>query len=224
MTLKKQLLAGFLAGAVLITGGIISVNASPRDDVEIQQRAHQSQMNPDFSKENVAKRLSERFGVSESEVLAAFENKVHPRDIDHAALLSKLTGKSFSEILSMHSTWRDVEKKLGVTEDQMREIQMQVYIESIAEDSYTNAETVKSLIDDGYNPHDIMIAGYIANQSGNSIRYVLSRRKINNHWSDVAKEFGVNAPARNRDFPPEFADDLDDDDDDDIYELHEVED
>ena len=214
MTLKKQLLAGFLAGAVLITGGIISVNAAPRDDGEIQQRVHQARVNPEFSQEKVAKRLSERFGVSESEVLAAFENRVHPRDIDHAAMLSKLSGKSFSEVLSMRATWRDVEEKLGVTKDQIRDMQMDLYVESLAEDSYSDVTTVKALIKDGYNPHDIMIAGYIANQSGNSIRYVLSRRQINNHWSDVAKEFNVTAPDEN----------ADDTDDEKIYEFQEVED
>ena len=44
---------------------------------------------------------------------------------------------------------------------------------------------------DGYNPHDIVIAGKIAKDSNKNVKNVLAKKKINNKWSDVAKEFAV---------------------------------
>ena len=220
MTLKKQLLAGFITGAVLITGGLMSVHAAPKSDAnqstvqtEKSRGFHQGKfgrMNREFNREEVAKNIAARYGISESEIQAAFENNVHPHDIDRAALLAKISGKSFSEVLSMKSDWRDVESKLGITQDQIRDAEMQMFIADLATDTGASEKTIKSLLDEGYDPHDIEIAGYLAKESNKDIKKVLSMRKINNHWSDVAKELGVKTPER----PDHFDDDDDSDDQD----------
>lgn len=206
MTLKKQLLAGFITGAVLITGGLLSVHAAPKADADQSQKSQQIQsqqkdhrggkINREFSRENVAKKIAARYGVSEAEIQSAFDNHVHPHDIDRAALLAKISGKSFSEVLAMKSDWRDVEKKLGITGDQVRDAEMQLFITDLAEDTGASEKTIKSLLDEGYDPHDIEIAGYLAKESKKDIKKVLGMRKINNHWSDVADELGVKAPER----------------------------
>ena len=211
MTLKKQLLAGFITGAVLITGGLISVHAAPQNDGDQSNRIpRHSRMNKDFNRDEVAKKIAARYGVNEAEIQIAFDNHVHPHDIDRAALLAKISGKSFSEVLAMKSDWRDVESKLGITYDQIRDAEMQMFVADLAEDTGVSEKTIKSLLDEGYDPHDIEIAGYLAKESKKDIKKVLGMRKINNHWSDVADELGVKAPER-----PERPDDDDDSDDQD---------
>ena len=110
----------------------------------------------------------------------------------------------------MKSDWRDVESKLGITYEQIRDAEMQMFVADLAEDTGASEKTIKSLLDEGYDPHDIEIAGYLAKESKKDIKKVLGMRKINNHWSDVADELGVKAPER-----PERPDDDDDSTDQD---------
>ena len=48
-----------------------------------------------------------------------------------------------------------------------------------------------ALLQDGYRSFDIFEAAEIANASGMDIQSVLDRKKINNHWTDVARGGGV---------------------------------
>ena len=185
MSIKKKILAGLLSGALLFAGGqaFAAPPEMPDDNTWQEQEAA-----------NIggwAKYLSGRYGVDSAQVETALNNGVHIEDVKQAAVLAKLSGKSFSDVLAMKVDWFQVADKLGVTREQIGEFYEQERIEYFAKMADTDAKTFSSLLKDGYNPHDIMIAGRIAKESKKNIKSVLEKRKINNTWEDVAKSFGV---------------------------------
>lgn len=186
MNMKKKLLAGLLSGALLLTGSQALANPPemPDDDKAWQEEeaAHVG---------GWAKYISKKYSVDSAQVEAALNNGVHISDVKFAAVLSKLSGKSFSEVLAMKFDWFQVAEKLGVTHEQVKEFFENERDEHFAKLAGIDTKTFKSLIKDGYNPHDIMIAGKIAQESNKNIKNVLDKRKINNTWEDVAKSFGV---------------------------------
>ena len=185
MSIKKEILAGLLSGALLLAGG--QAFAAPPEMPDDQTWQEQEAANIG----GWAKYLSDRYGVDSAQVETALNNGVHIEDVKHAAVLAKLSGKSFSDVLAMKVDWAQVADKLGVTHKQIGEFYEQERMEYFAKMADTDAKTFKSLLKDGYDPHDIMIAGRIAKESGKNIKNILDKRKINNTWGDVAKSFGV---------------------------------
>lgn len=61
----------------------------------------------------------------------------------------------------------------------------------IAERGNVEEATALQLLQGGYHGRDIDHAGIIAKAAGKDIRDVLSMKKINNRWSDVAAALGV---------------------------------
>ena len=190
----KQLIVGITVGACLMSGGIGAYAASA--DTE-NPKAQKQQARPNFkqmpqvSKEELAAKIAKDFNVKDSEVLKALNNNTDMRDIGHAAMLAKISGKSFSNILAMKSDWRDVEKKLGITREDIRKEQLRTTALRVAENGNIDSASAEKLLNDGYSPMDIEVAARIANAAGKDIDTVLAARKINNQWRDVAKDFGV---------------------------------
>ena len=184
MSIKKKILAGLLGGALLLTGSQALANPSemPEQNWQEEEITHV---------DNWTKYFSEKYGVDSAQVEAALNEGVHIKDIRHAAILAKLSGKSFSDVLSMKVDWFQVADKLGVTREQVQEFFQQERDEHFAAEAKTDVKTFKALLKDGYDPHDIMIGGRIANAANKNIKSVLEKRRINNTWDDVAKSFGV---------------------------------
>ena len=175
-SLKKKMIAGMLAGAILTAGGVglLSMQSGAAHSYAATQV-----MGPrgggQMDTADMAKRIAEEFCVSESQVQTAIEDKKDFRDIGQAAMLAKLSGKSFADVMAMKTgdaDWRDIGAKLGVDPD-----------------------TVVALLKDGYHPQDIDMAGRLAKAADKDVRKVLSYKKINNTWSDVAKQLGVDESA-----------------------------
>lgn len=186
MSIKKKILAGLLSGALLFTGTQALANPPeppPQEDWQEHEAANV---------DNWAKNISEKYGVDAAQVETAFKDGVHIEDIKSAAVLAKLSGKSFSEVLAMKVDWAQVAEKLGVTREQLKAFHEQERDEHFAKRAGIDVKTWQSLIKDGYDPRDIMIAGKIAQVSNKNIKSVLDKRKINNTWEDVAKSLGVN--------------------------------
>ncbi len=184
MSIKKKILAGLLSGALLLTGAQVLANPpEPPQEYDQEQVA--------ANVDNWAKNISEKYGVDAAQVKSAFKDGVYVEDIKNAAILSKLSGKSFSEVLTMKVDWFQVAEKLGVTREQLKAFHEQERDEHFAKRAGIDVKTWQSLIKDGYDPRDIMIAGKIAQASNKNIKSVLDKRKINNTWEDVAKSFGV---------------------------------
>ena len=193
--MNRKLIAGILSGALIFTGGLAfnSAQAKPVQG-EQQEIDNQQRDRSDFFEERMndhAKRMAERYGISQAEIEEALKNHVHFEDIQVAAALSKISGKPFSEVLAMKTDWHQVAERLGVTTEQFDQYMENEMIEELAQNSKLDKKTVENLMHDNYAPHDITIAGLIANASGKNVKSVLSKRKVNNSWDDVAKEFNV---------------------------------
>lgn len=183
---RKKLFAGLLSGALLLTGS--QTLAAPPEMPEDNQywQAEEAEHIGSW-----AKFISERYGVDSAQVETALNNGVHVEDVRQAAVLAKLSGKNFSDVLAMKVDWSQVADKLGITREQIHEFFQREYEEDFARHAGIEVKTLQSLIKDGYDIRDIDIAAKIAKASGKDVKSVLSKRKINNTWGDVAKSFGV---------------------------------
>lgn len=196
-SLKKKILAGLLSGAIIFTGGLAVNSVQAAENSTNQQQEfgrHQRGERPKMTDEQRSQRIkefAEHYGVNQAEVEAALKKHTDFRDLQQAAILAKLSGKSFSEVLSMKTDWRQVAEKLGVSREQVENFMKAEMLEGLAKNSKLDTKTVESLLKEKYNPRDITIAGRIADASGKNIKSVIAKKKINNNWEDVAKEFNV---------------------------------
>ena len=198
---RKKILTGLLSGALLLTSAqaLAAPPELPEDDNDWQaeEAAHIG---------GWAKFFAQRYGVDSAQVETALNNGVHIEDIRHAAVLAKLSGKNFSDVLAMKVDWPQVADKLGITREQMRDLFKQEREEGFAKHAGVDVKTLRSLLKDGYDPRDIAVAAKIAKASGKDVKSVLGKRKINNTWEDVAKSFGVDMkkimPQHPRHKPP----------------------
>ena len=205
---NKKMWIGIVSGVILTACGLGYATQGSAQSVNDQQPPHRmnqrhGQKPPTMEPEKIAKHMAEQFGIEESDILSALNEKKDFRDIGHAAMLAKVSGKSFNEILSAKTddkNWRDVEQSLGITHEQIKNTMDSMMADRIAESGKMDKATAKKLLDNGYMPHDIVSAGKLANASGKDVQTILDKKKINNRWQDVAKELGVNAdilrPAR----------------------------
>lgn len=195
--MTKKMVAGVVAGAVLLTGGLSYVQAardnSEKERVEFRGPAGHRQP-PQMNREEMAGKIADTFKVSKDEVLKAMDGKEDFRNIGHAAMLAKISGKSFQEVLSMKTKdnhWGDVQKSLGITGEQMKDEMDSLTAERIAGHGNVGLDTAKKLLKNGYDARDIEMAGILAKASGKDLQSVLDMKKINNHWKDVANSLGV---------------------------------
>ena len=182
---RKKLFIGILSGAMILSGGVSS--AAP-EMPEFDETWQEESLN---NHGTWAKYFSARYGVDAAQIEKALSDGVHIGDIRQAAVLAKLSGKSFSDVLAMKVDWTQVAEKLGVTHEQIAEFFQQEREEHFAKRTGIDVKTLKALLKDGYAPHDIDIAAKIAKASNKNIKSVLEKRRINNTWDDVAKSFGV---------------------------------
>lgn len=197
MSFKKKLIAGILSGAVFVTGGLAladvhaaKFNRPPVDDRQDFPRHERRTLNEEQIAD-ISQRIAEEYDVNQAEVAAALSERVSFGDVKHAATLAKISGKSFAEVLSMKCDWWQVAEKLGVTNEKFEAFMKDEMLTDLANESKLDKKTVESLLDDNYEPHDICMAGIIADASGKNVKSVLSKRKINNSWDDIAKDFNV---------------------------------
>lgn len=186
MNIKKKIIAGLLGGALILTGAQAFANTP-----EFPPQESNWQEEDTANIDNWVKHISEKYDVDSAQVRKALDDGVFYEEIKHAAVLAKLSGKSFSEVMAMRVDWKQVAEKLGVTREQLDAFYEQERNEHFAKMAGVDVKTLQSLIEDGYDPRDIMIAGRIAQASGKNIKNVLDKREINNSWEDVAQSFGV---------------------------------
>lgn len=177
----KRILVGLLAG-ILIFAVIGEVSASKQTENEL------------WAKETAA-----WFEVSEKEILNAIEAGKTREDIDIAAMLAKISGKSFNTVMNMKVDWADVMKKLNITPQKYGEACREMMVKSIAMSSELSESTVKNLLENHYHPRDIKIAGRLAKASGKDVQEILDSKKINQRWIDVAKQLNVGKNFENID-------------------------
>lgn len=193
------MVAGIVVGAVLLGtgyGALAQTAEANSKDIQSQrmmERGRNGQA-PRMNAEDIAQHVHDTFGVDEKEVKEAINAKKDFRDIGQAAMLAKLSGKSFKDVLAMKTedtNWQDIGKSLGVTREQVREQMDAMTAAHIAQRGNIDQAAVLALLKDGYQAHDIMAASVLAKQSGKDVQSVLAMKKINNRWSDVAEQLGV---------------------------------
>ena len=132
--------------------------------------------------------------VDAGHLKAAIDAKEDFRDIGQAAMLAKVSGKSFKEILAMHksqSDWKAITKSLGISHAQMREARLEMRAMHIAQKGLLAQDKALALLKNGYQSRDTNMAAILAKESGKDIQAVLDMKKINNRWTDVAGQLGV---------------------------------
>ena len=205
---NKKTTAGLLAGAMLLTGSISTgiVQAADNGSSGASERTNQQRRHmqpPQMNTEKMAQEIADTFGVSKDEVESwQKENKNDFRDVFHAALLAKTSGKSFADVAGMktsQNSWKDVASALGISQEQIKNAQEDLMVTRIEKNTGLAQNTSKALLKDGYQPRDITAAAMLAKESGKNVQDILSMRKLNNSWKDVAKALNISEETLQKD-------------------------
>lgn len=190
-TLTKKRMLGLVAGGVLLAGAIspFVVQAAEQCNFRPPAMGHQ-QMDPD----RMAQHIADKFGVSKEEVLAYEKRGVHFKDLNHASLLAKASGKTLKDVMqikTLDNTWKDVAQSLGVTKEQIKAVHQDMAATNLESKLSIPKQTSLDLMQQGYRSHDIAAANELSKNTSKPISDILSMRKINNTWYDVAQSLGV---------------------------------
>lgn len=195
----RRNVVGITLGVLIVSGSIGSLAHAHEPASHNMTPPAQGQMdsvhaNVQMSPEEIAKHLSEMFNVSETEVKQAIDAKKDLFDIGQAAMFSKISGKSFNDVMAMRDsgkTWEQIGDALNIMEDDVQRELDKIEIMHITMRGDVDEKTANALYEEGYAPRDIDAAGIIAKASGKDVREVLERKTMKNSWKDVAKAFGV---------------------------------
>ena len=197
---QRKIAAGVVAGLVLTVGGFGMLSAQSQDKTDLRPRYCVTQderpdgQPPKMTTDEVAQHIAESFGVDAKQVKSALDEQKDFRDIGRAAMLAKISGKSFADVMALKTDdkdWRDIESSLGVTREKVRQLRIEMTAKDLSRDGVIDEEGALKLLKDGYEPWDISCASILAEAAGKDIQSVLDLKKINNRWGDVADQLGV---------------------------------
>lgn len=191
--LSRKAAAALLAGTVLLGAAAVPVSQvladAPANQAAVS--AAQRQFDPD----KAAARLATIFGVDKNQVLTLYNQGHKMGDIAHAAFLSQAAQRPLADVLAMkteQNTWQDVQSQLGLSQEQLKAERHAVTSRIMQLRFGIDANTAKSLLDQGQKPRDVAMAGLLAKNSGKNINDVIAMKTQDNKWADVAKSLGVN--------------------------------
>lgn len=197
---QRKIVAGVVAGLVLTVGGFGMLSAQSQDKTDLRPRYCVTQderpdgQPPKMTTDEVAQHIAESFGVDAKQVKSALDEQKDFRDIGRAAMLAKISGKSFADVMALKTDdkdWRDIESSLGVTREKVRQLRIEMTAKDLSRDGVIDEEGALKLLKDGYEPWDISCAAILAKAADKDIQSVLDLKKINNRWGDVADQLGV---------------------------------
>lgn len=196
---QRKIVAGVVAGLVLTVGGFGMLSAQSKDKTDLRPRYCVTQDGrpdgqPKMTTDEVAQHIAASFGVDEKQVKSALDEQKDFRDIGRAAMLAKISGKSFEEVLALKTDdkdWRTIGRSLGVTREKVESVRCEMTAKDLSQDGDIDEATAMSLLKDGYEPWDISCASVLAKAANKDIQSVLDLKKINNRWGDVADQLGV---------------------------------
>lgn len=193
--LSKNKLMAMVAGTFIIASvaSPFIVQAS-----EVQQpptRQHQkSEKLRQITPEQSAQRLSATFGIEQATILQYNANGMSFKDIGRAAFLANASGKSLADVIThktANNNWKDVSKDLGITKEQMHAAGQNMVANHLNQKTGLAKKITLDLLQQGYHPQDIGMAAELTKNTNKPITEILSLKKINNRWSDVASSLGV---------------------------------
>lgn len=192
-----------VAGTFIIAGAASPFIVQAAETEKTPSAYHQRQEKKQMSPEEAAKRISNTFGIDQSTILNYNNNGMSFKDIGKAAFLAKAGGKSIDSVISKKTAdnnWKDVAQSLGITKEQIKAAHQDMAANQLNKRTGIDKKAALNLLKDGYRPHDIGMASQLANATKKPIKDVLSLKKINNTWSDVAKKLGIDAETFKKDF------------------------
>lgn len=191
----KKIFVGLAAGAIIVTGSTMLLDTANAASQSNRQRPVVTQeMPPRFNLKNEAQKLAVSCNVNAEDIVNYCNNGGYFRDAREAAYISKLSGKTFDEVISAKTNannWQQVAKQFGVSQEQLQNEHRNAQAERIAQLGDINAAAAMQLLQEGYDVRDIEIAAKLAVASGKDVHTVIDMKKVNNRWADVAKELGV---------------------------------
>ncbi|MDO5582812.1 MAG: Tat pathway signal sequence domain protein [Mitsuokella multacida] len=197
---QRKIVAGVVAGLVLTVGGFGMLSAQSKDKTDLRPRYCVTQgerpdgQQPKMTTDEVAQHIAASFGVDAKEVKSALDEQKDFRDIGQAAMLAKISGKSFADVMALKTDdkdWRDIESSLGVTREKVQKLRIEMTAKDLSQDGVIDEAVSLKLLKDGYEPWDISCAAVLAKAADKDIQSVLDLKKINNRWGDVADQLGV---------------------------------
>ncbi|QDR83370.1 hypothetical protein [Sporomusa termitida] len=195
-TASRKAIAAFVVGAFILGGITIPLIAQAEATTEDRPAHHQKHRKLD--PEQTAKRLSTEFGLDESLISKYQQEGKNDKDLYHAAFYAKVSGQSFESVLALKTetnTWKDVADTLGIDKEQAKAVRQELAAKRISLKYGLNQEDIQNLFNQGYQHRDIAMAGLLAKQSNQAIEQVMSMKKVNNTWHDVAAELGIDLKA-----------------------------
>lgn len=147
-----------------------------------------------MSNEDFAARMAAKTGVAEKTILDALTNGTSRGDIATAAEFSKISKKSFTEVMQAKAdtgNWKTAMEKLGLTPDVMKTYHQAEMAKMIAKKVNVEESVASNLLKEGYHSVDIEMAALLAKDSNKDIKDLLEMRRINNTWQDVASKIGI---------------------------------
>ncbi|HEY3426686.1 MAG TPA: hypothetical protein VGL27_17965 [Negativicutes bacterium] len=189
--LTKKRIMGLVAGGVLLASTIspfVAQAAVQCDFYPTMMRHHQ--LDPD----KVAQHIADTFDVNKDVVLTYEKQGVRFKDLYKASFLAKASGKSLKEVLqtkTLDNTWQDVAISLGVTKEEIRATHQDIEATKLEKKLNITKQTSLDLLQQGYLSRDIAIANELSKNTSKPISDILTMRKINNTWYDVAQLLDV---------------------------------
>lgn len=191
----KNKIAAMVAGTF-----IMAAVASPFivQASEIQQppagQHQRSEKKHQVSPEQSAQHLSVAFSIDQATILQYNANGMSFKDISKAAFLANASGKSLDDVIThktVDNNWKDVATTMGITKEQMHAARQNMVANGLTKKIGLDKQITLDLLNQGYHPQDISMASQLAKNTNKSINEILSLKKINNRWSDVANNLGV---------------------------------
>ena len=201
--LSRQKIAALVAGTFIMAAATTPFIVQAADVQQPPVGQHQrDQKGPKMSPEQAAQRLSETFGIDQATVLKYNANGMSFKDISRAAFFANASGKSIDDVISLKTptnTWKDVATTLGITKEQMQAARQNMVADRLNKKIGLDKQTTLDLLHEGYHARDIGMAGELAKNTSKPIIEVLSLKKINNSWSNVATTLGVDQETFKKD-------------------------
>ena len=195
-----------VAGTFIMAGAATPFIVQAAETTQVpagqHQKAHNGMEKRQITPDQAAQHISDVFGIDKATVLKYNTDGKSFRDISKAAFLAKASGKSIEDVISLKTptnTWKDVTTTMGITKEQMKAARQDMVADRLNKKIGLDKQVTLNLLNDGYHARDIGMASQLSKNTNKSITDVLSMRKINNTWSDVATTLGVDQETFKKD-------------------------
>ncbi len=189
--MTKKTIASLVAGVIILGGAATPFIAQAAEQANscLPVSGHHQ-----ISPEKFAQEISDTYGTNKDDILKYQKSGVSFKDLSKASFLTKASDKSLQEVLAAKTptnTWKDVAKSLGVTREKIKAVRQEMAATQLETKLNIPKQDSQDLMSQGYRPQDIAIANELAKNTGKAIPDILSLRKINNTWRDIAQTLDI---------------------------------